>query len=308
MHTTYAARNPAPLVRTVHSHRWLASVDAMVGGLVAAGLSAVLYGVASVFQAIAARRTAPAEGVDPRVLFRVVGQPWFLAGLMADGAGFVAQFWALRTLPIFVVQSALAASLAVTAVVAVPLLGLILTARQWAAVGGVCVGLVLLGLSAGVENAHVPSLTFQFALLGAVAALALAGAAANRLPGPGRAVSLGLVAGLSFGVTAIAARSLGDLSPARLVREPAAYAVVAAGVVAFLYYTIGLQRAAVTTVTAALVIGETVLPSLVGVLVFDDGTRPGFLPVAVVGFVLAVACSLALARFGEVGSEAPARI
>jgi hypothetical protein len=38
----------------------------MVGGLVAAGLSAVLYGVASVFQAIAARRTAPAEGVDPR--------------------------------------------------------------------------------------------------------------------------------------------------------------------------------------------------------------------------------------------------
>jgi hypothetical protein len=37
----------------------------MVGGLVAAGLSAVLYGVASVFQAIAARRTAPAEGVDP---------------------------------------------------------------------------------------------------------------------------------------------------------------------------------------------------------------------------------------------------
>ena len=32
--------------------------------------------------------------------------------------------------------------------------------------------------------------------------------------------------------------------------------------VAFLYYTIGLQRAAVTTVTAALVIGETVLPSV----------------------------------------------
>ena len=111
----------------------------------------------------------------------------------------------------------------------------------------------------------------------------------------------------SFGVVAIAARSLGELSPARLVREPAAYAVVAAGVVAFLYYTIGLQRAAVTTVTAALVIGETVLPSVVGVLVFGDGTRPGFLPVALAGFVLAVGCSLALARFGEVGSERAAR-
>ena len=279
----------------------------MIVGLIAAGLAAALYGIASVFQAIAARRTRPTEGVDPRVLMRVVGQPWFLVGLVADGGGFVAQVLALQTLPIFVVQSALAASLAVTAVVAVPLLGLVLTGRHWVAVGGVCVGLVLLGLSAGAESAHVPSLAFQFTLLGAVAALALVGAAANRLPGPGRAVSLGLVAGLSFGVTAIAARSLGDLSPARLLREPAAYAVVAAGVVAFLYYTIGLQRAAVTTVTAALVIGETVLPSVVGVLVFGDGTRPGFLPVAVVGFVLAVACSLALARFGEVGSGQPAR-
>ena len=279
----------------------------MIGGLIAAALAAVLYGVASVFQAIAARRTAPTDAVDPRVLMRIVRQPWFLAGLAADGAGFVAQFWALQTLPIFVVQSALAASLAVTAVVAVPLLGLVLAGRQWAAVGGVCVGLVLLGLSAGAENAHIPSLAFQFALLGAVAVLALAGAAANRLPGSVRATSLGLVAGLSFGVVAIAARSLGEMSPARLVREPAAYAVVAAGVVAFLYYTIGLQRAAVTTVTAALVIGETVLPSVVGVLVFGDGTRPGFLPLALVGFVLAVACSLSLARFGELSSEGSAR-
>ena len=272
----------------------------MIGGLIAAGLAAVLYGVASVFQAIAARRTASAEGVDPRVLMRVVRQRWFLAGLAADGAGFVAQFWALQTLPIFVVQSALAASLAVTAVVAVPMLGLVLTGRHWAAVGGVCAGLVLLGVSAGVENVHVPSLTFQFALIAAVAVLAVAGAAVNRLPGRARAALLGLVAGLAFGVVAVAARSLGDLAPLRLVREPATYALVGAGVVAFLYYTIGLQRASVTTVTAALVIGETVLPSVVGVLVFDDSTRPGFLPVALAGFVLAVSCSVALARFGDV--------
>jgi hypothetical protein len=72
--------------------------------------------------------------------------------------------------------------------------------------------------------------------------------------------------------------------------------------VAFLYYTMGLQRASVTTVTAALVIGETVPPSVVGVLVFDDSTRPGFLPVALAGFVLAVSCSVALARFGEVAA------
>jgi hypothetical protein len=43
-----------------------------------------------------------------------------------------------------------------------------------------------------------------------------------------------------------------------------------------------------------------VLPAVVGVLVFGDGTRPGMLPLAVAGFALAVACSLALARFGDI--------
>jgi drug/metabolite transporter (DMT)-like permease len=268
-------------------------------GLVAAVLSAVFYGVASVLQAIAARRTPTTENVNPGVLLGMLRQLPYLAGLALDGAGFLAQVWALQTLPIFVVQSALAASLAVTAVVAVPVLGLRLAGPQWMAVLGVCAGLVLLGLSAGVENPTEPSVAFQFVLLGAVALLALVGAAANRLAGGARGVSLGLVGGLSFGVVAVAARSLGDFAPLGLVRQPATYAIVAAGVVAFLYYSIGLQRAAVTTVTAGLVIGETVLPSVVGVLVFDDRTREGFVPVAVAGFVIAVACSLALARFGE---------
>jgi drug/metabolite transporter (DMT)-like permease len=279
----------------------------VIGGLAAAGLSAVCYGVASVLQAIGARRTSRAGGVDPRVLVRTLRQGPYLAGLGLDGAGFLAQVWALQTLPIFVVQSALAASLAVTAVVAVPLLGLRLGARQWVAVLGVCCGLVLLGLSAGAENPEVPPLGFQLALLGAVVVLAVVGAAANRLPRGARAVSLGLVSGLAFGVVALAARSLGDFDVGRLARQPATYAIVAGGVVAFLYYTIGLQKAAVTTVTAGLVIGETVLPSVVGVLVFDDGTRPGFLPVALAGFVLAISCSLALARFGEVGEPEATR-
>jgi drug/metabolite transporter (DMT)-like permease len=268
-------------------------------GLVAAVLSAICYGVGSVLQAIAARRIPTAEHVDPGVLLRMLRQLPYLAGLALDGAGFLAQVWALQTLPIFVVQSALAASLAVTAVVAIPLLGLRLGGPQWTAVLGVCAGLVLLGLSAGVENPAVPSVTFQFALLGAVVVLAGLGMGANRLDGGVRGISLGLVGGLSFGVVAIAARSLEDFDPLRLVRQPAAYAIVAAGVVAFLYYSIGLQRAAVTTVTAGLVIGETVLPSVVGVLVFDDRTRDGFVPVAVAGFIIAVASSLALARFGE---------
>jgi drug/metabolite transporter (DMT)-like permease len=275
-------------------------------GLAAALASAVCYGVGSVLQAVAARRTPASAEVDPRVLVRVLRQLPFLAGLALDTLGFAAQFVALRFLPIFVVQAALAASLAVTAVAAIPVLGLRLGGRQWAAVGGVCVGLALLGLSAGAENPRPAPLAFRLLLVPCVVLLALIGVAANRLPDPGRAVGLGLVAGLSFGVVAIAARSVERVDVGGLLRDPASYAVAAGGVVAFLFYTIGLQRASVTTVTAALVIGETVLPAVIGVLVFGDGTRPGYLPVAVAGFVLAVAGSLLLARFGDLAEPAPA--
>lgn len=276
----------------------------MLTGLLAACLCALCYGVAAVLQAVAARRTPASDQVDPRLVARIVREGPFVAGLGLDCAGFAAQFWALRTLPVFLVQATLAASLAVTAVAAIPLLGLRLDARQWTAVAVVCVGLALLGVSAGAETAHPASLAFRWGLLVCAGALALLGLAANRLPTRSRGLGLGIVGGLGFGVVALAARALTDLSPLGLLRDPAAYAIPAAGVVAFLYYTIGLQQAAVTTVTAALIIGETVLPAIVGVIVFDDQTRAGFLPVALVGFVVAVAGSLALARFGDLAENA----
>jgi hypothetical protein len=110
---------------------------------------------------------------------------------------------------------------------------------------------------------------------------------------------LGAVAGLGFGLTALAARSLTNLSPAHLVRDPALYAAVGGGVVAFLFFATGLQRGSVTAVSAAVVVGETAVPAVVGILVLGDHTRPGFAAVAVVGFLLAVAGALALSRFGE---------
>jgi drug/metabolite transporter (DMT)-like permease len=273
-------------------------------GVLFAVLAAVCYGVASVLQAIAARR-APTSPV------RAFMQPTFIAGLALDVGGFVFQFLALRTLPLFLVQAALAASLAVTAVVSVPLLKLKLGPLQWGAVGAVCVGLAMLGLSAGKESAERPPTSFQYGLVIGTAVLALLGWLATRLPDPARPVLLGLVAGLFFSIVALSARAISEISLWRVFGEMELYTMVAAGAFAFLFYTIGLQKASVTSVTAALVIGETVLPAVIGVVVFGDDTRPGWLPVAVVGFVVAIGGSLLLARFGSVeeqGSASPAAV
>jgi drug/metabolite transporter (DMT)-like permease len=274
-------------------------------GLLCALAAACAYGVASVMQAMAAQSTSDdSDGVDPRLLVRVLGQWRFLLGLGLDTLGFVFQLIALRVLPLFVVQSALAASLAVTAIAALAL-GVKLGRREWTAVIVVCAGLALLGTSAEGEGSDPVGMGFRFTLLGVVLLLAAAGMVAGKASPRVRTPALGLVAGLGFGVVAVSGRVITDFAPLDLLTDPAFYGVAAGGVVAMLFYASALQRGSVTTATAMMVIGETVLPSLVGIVALGDRTKPGFTLVAVAGFALAVAAALALARFGEPAPATP---
>jgi drug/metabolite transporter (DMT)-like permease len=268
-------------------------------GLLCALAAACAYGVASVMQAIGARSTADDRyGVNPRLLVRVFGQWKFVVGLGLDVVGFAAQLAALRVLPLFVVQSALAASLAVTALASLTM-GAELGRREWAAILVVCAGLALLGASAAQEGSDPVGAGFRIALIAAVLILGAAGMLAGKVSPRVRTPALGLVAGLSFGIVAISGRVITSFEPLYLLADPAVYTVAVAGALGMLFYASALQRGNVTTATAMLIIGETVFPSLVGVIALGDRTRPGFTMVAAAGFVLAVTAALALARFGE---------
>ncbi len=268
-------------------------------GILGAVLAAICYGLATVFQARAAGRAQRTAGIDPRLLLRLLHQLPFLLGLALDAAGFVLSLAALRQLPLFVVEAIVAGNLAVVAVVAARLLHVRLSARDWVAVGAVCAGLVLLALCAGEQAPVGAGAGFRLGLLVCAVVLIAAGAAAGRLPDTSAAAVLGLVAGLAFGVVGVAVRVLPHLQPARLIRDPAAYALVVAAVLGFLCYLTALQRGQVTTATGPLVTAETVAPALVGVLALGDSARPGYAGVAVAGFLLSVAGALALARFGS---------
>jgi drug/metabolite transporter (DMT)-like permease len=216
-----------------------------------------------------------------------------------DGLGFVFQIAALRSLPIYAVGAALASSLAVTAVVAARLLGTRLSGTEWAAVGVVCAGLAMLGLASGAEGHQDGSMALKWAMLATAVAVLLLGLVGGRLPERGRALTLGLGAGFGFGVVEVSVRLIDSLSPSALVGNPATYALLVGGGAAFLLLTTALQRGSVTTATAGLVIGETIGPAVVGVVWLGDRTRDGLEWLAVLGFLVAVAGALALARFGE---------
>lgn len=278
----------------------------MLASLTAALVAALFYGIASVMQSVAAHeasnrkpQVADAGGVDPGLLPRMLRQWRFVVSLCLDALGFVAQLIALQRLPLFAVQAIVAANLAVVAVVASLVIKVRLSWREWLAVTGVVAGVGLLGSSAGPEGASQAGVMFKLALIVAIAALGLIGLAAARLRDPARTLALGLVAGFGYGVIGIAARVLNGFEPLTLLRDPAAYAVAAAGIVSFVFYATALEGGSVTVATAAVVLAETLPPAIIGVVFLGDRTRPGLEPAAIVGFLLAVTSAVMLARFGE---------
>jgi drug/metabolite transporter (DMT)-like permease len=268
-------------------------------GLLAALLSTVAYGIASVLQAIGSRRLALAP-VDARLLLRLLRSLPYLAGLALDGVGFVGTVLALRSLPLFLVQSAVAASIGVTALAARIWLGARLGRAERVALAVMGVGLVLLAVSAEAEGARPLPRAGQWIVL--VLAVLVGGLSvlAGRAPAARAAVALAVAAGLGFSAVGVAARAL-DLGPPwwPVLAQPLLWALVIGGVIALTCYAAALQRGRVTVVAAVTLAVETIVPAVVGYTALGDQARPGFLAVAVLGLLLTLGGAVGLARYAE---------
>jgi drug/metabolite transporter (DMT)-like permease len=277
--------------------------------LAAALAACVAYGVASVLQGVAVARVGETGGgVDPRLLVRLAQETPFVVSVVLNLSGFVLHVIALQSLPLFLVQVALAGSVAVTAVISVLVLHQHLQGRQWLSVAGVCAGLALLATSARSGEAGDTGLGLRLALLAVVVVVATLGWFVGKLTGALGAALLGLVAGTGFGVLAVSARLLpAGLAPGAVLRDPALLVLVAAGLTAYLLYATAMQHGSVTLTTATLVVTQTGVPAALGVLALGDGVRPGTAPLAVLGFLLALGGVLGLALSEHADAPAATR-
>lgn len=272
----------------------------MLIGLLGAFAAAVLYGAATVLQAVgvAALASVPAgSGLPARLR---AGWP-YAVGLGMDGIAFLASVAALRTLPLFVVQSAIASSVAVTALLASLFLGARLSRGEVGALVVIGLGLGALAASATAEHAVRLSPAAAWWLAAGVvpvAAVAVAGAVRRSPLSP---VLLAVAAGLGFGGVGIAARVLVVPSPWwHAALQPQPWALLVYALIAMVGYAMALERGAVTT-TAAVTFGvETVVPSAIGLALLGDTVRHGFAAVAVLGFAATLGGCLALARRSEI--------
>ncbi|WP_045699607.1 hypothetical protein [Streptomyces rubellomurinus] len=275
----------------------------MLLGLTTALVATVCFGFGAVFQARGARSAPRADRVRAGLLAALVRSWQFVLGTLLDILGFVLSIVALRSLPLFLVQAVTNASLAVTALAAVWMLGARLRRGDLAGIVAVVLGLTLLALGSGREGREYAPPAFHWALLGTTAVMLLATLVLVRRDGTVAAAGLGLMAGVGFGITSLAVRVLDASGLAAVLTDPAAYALVAGGLGGYLAYALALQRGTVTAATAAGTVTETFGPALVGVTALGDAARPGYAWCALLGFAVAVGGTFVLSRFGELEGE-----
>jgi drug/metabolite transporter (DMT)-like permease len=263
-------------------------------------VSAACAGTANILQARAARRVAPSAGLRPDLLVRLLGSTGYRAALVLIATGMLLAIYALRVLPVFLVQAGRAASLGITAVLSIWMLGIRPRRYEVAAVAAVAVGLVVLAWSTGPQVAPPVADAPRLVLLGLLAAVALAAWWVSRagVRAADSGLALAVAAGLSYAVLAVAARLLRGLAPATLVTDPAAWTMALAGALGLLLTATALQRASAVSATAAIVGSETLVAALLGVLLCGDRPAPGSTAYAVAGFVAITSGALTLARFG----------
>lgn len=274
-------------------------------GVIAAVIGSLAFAFAAVLQSMAAEWTARGQAREAaqtpgpveskahpslRSTMQTAIKWPFLLGLLFDVIGFGATILSARMIPLFLSQSIIAARLVVTAVLAMVILNVALRTRDWIAGSVVIVALVMLAIGAGPEGS-VNDTWMHWATLGATFVLFGLGLVLMRVLRAHIAAATGLVAGAMFGVMAVASRVLDGLAPfslGQLLTDPALYGLALSGILGFYLFTVALQTGSVNGAAAALVVGETVIPGAIGILLLGDAIADGWVIPTTLAFVAAV--------------------
>ncbi|WP_442934443.1 hypothetical protein [Micromonospora sp. CPCC 205546] len=260
----------------------------------------VAYGVANLLQSVAAARTTVHHTFDPGLLLRLAGHRTYLVGLGCQVAGFVLALLARRDLPLFLVQSSVAAGLGVTALLGVLVLKWRLPAAEVALLVLLFAGITALVLSAEPAPAKPLGTAGMIALAATLAVIAVIGFFAVRLHGAPGSVALGALAGLAFSAAAVAARPLASApTPEAFVQNPLLYLLIVHSIVGQLLLGLAMQRGSTTAAVAAMDAAGAVPAAIVGLLLLNDKIWPGREWLAAVGFLVTLAAVIGLTRYAE---------
>jgi drug/metabolite transporter (DMT)-like permease len=268
-------------------------------GLTVAGplalAAAASFAVANVAQMRASRRTDAAEGIDPRLLLRLLHDRLWLAGLAASVMGYGLQAVALFLAPVVLVQPLIVTELLFALPLAAMLAGRRLGRREWSGAALVAAGItsfVLVAHPTG-ERTHIPALTWLAMMAGValtVALLVLAAESQLRRPML-RASGLAAAASVCFGALSVLTKVVGhefdsDGPGALLHAQPWLLAVVA--ITGLLLSQTAFRIAPLSVSLPLIDVGEPLIASLLAIFAFGERIVTG--PGALAGVAVSAAC------------------
>jgi multidrug transporter EmrE-like cation transporter len=258
------------------------------------------YGVANLLQSVAASRTDLHHGFHPMLLLRLGRHKSYLFGIACQFTAFALAFFARRDLPLFLVQSAVAAGLGVTTILGVVILKWQLPRSEVGLLVILCLGIAALVLAAKPMPSR-PLGTGGVIGLGVVLiGLAIAGFFAVRLHGALGSVALGSLSGVAFGAAAVASRPLASTeSIEQFFGDPLSYLLIAHSIVGQLLLAMAMQRGSTTAAVASMDAAGAVPAAIVGLLFLGDAIQPGREWLVVLGFIASLAGVIGLTFFAE---------
>jgi len=244
---------------------------------VAGSGASVCYGLATVLEQIAARKETRIKKANPSVLLKLLKQIPYLEGIALDIIGLLLVLYAVRILPLFLVQSFVASSLIVSALVDYYWLKSEITGREKLSIVMVLIGIIVLGVVAHPGTSKPISQVYEWIVIAGAPALFMVSFAVMKAKASHAAsITLSVVAGLAFGATSLIARIINyhhlDLySKTGLL----VIALIIYGLLGMTMLTVALQRENINHVNSALYSSEVMIPSILGIIFLGDKVNSG---------------------------------
>ena len=221
----------------------------------------------------------------------------YMIGIGLDIVGWLLTLIAVRTLPLFLVQSIIAANIVITALLDQMILRRRLPRYGYRLIFLILLGLIVLAMTAAPTTTviAITPLVQWSAALGLIA-LGFISVLLVQNPNKSTSVALAVIAGVAFGAVSIVGRILiTNISFWQLFENPLMWVLVAYSGLGMLCLTLGLRHATATTVNAVSVTFQTVLPTIIGLSLLGDAVHSGSWWLTIVALILTLVASLALA-------------
>lgn len=245
---------------------------------------ATCNGVAAILQKLSADKERKAKSLEVGLMWRLAHDWPYLLGTALDIVAGMLILVAVHSLPLFLVSSIIASSIAITFIIERVLTGRKAQGRLYGAVGLVLIGLITIASAASPETAKPIGSSVRWSIVLAPLFIALIGMFCSRLEGKRGTISIAILSGVAFGGSSISGRALSFSSPVwHTLTNPLLYSFVIYGTLGLLLFSIGLQRSTATKQNTLMTASQTLVPAIVGIAFFGDSVRHGLWWLAFIG-------------------------